>query len=40
MSEEGENSEGELNCEIEEIVSQIEILSLTLAPRPPTLVPN
>ena len=31
----GGKSEGDLNWEIEEIVSCIEILSITLAPRPP-----
>ena len=35
MSKVGENSEGELNHEIEEIVSRIESLSLTPAFRPP-----
>lgn len=35
MSEEGEKYEEELNREIEEIVSRIESLSLTPAPRPP-----
>ena len=39
MSEEVEgNPKGELNREIKEIVSHIESLSLTLAPRPPPLV--
>lgn len=37
MSEHKEEAKGELNQEIEEIVSQIETLPLTLAPRPPPL---
>ena len=38
MSKEGEKSEGELNREIKEIVSRIERLSLTPAPRLPLVV--
>lgn len=34
MSEVTEDPEGELNREIDEIISKIKRLSLTLAPRP------
>ena len=38
MSEHNDKVEGELNQEIDDIVSRIETLSLTLAPRSPSLV--
>ena len=38
MSQEGGKPEGELNQEIEELLSRIETLSLTPAPRPPLVV--
>ena len=38
MSKHNEEAEGELNREIDEIVSRIETLSLTPASRPPPLV--